>query len=246
MNRSAWYIGCREDEVGEAAILVGDRARIDRIAEHLEAPHFVEENRGLRTVTGLRAGRRITVSAFGMGGPIAAIVLHELFDLGVRNFLRIGTAMVMRPAKLGDFVLADGAVRGEGASRTYAPVGYPAVADFDLGAALRAQLARRNVSWRAGLFGTYDGFYTEMFAMSAGEAKMIDGLREEVRRLGLIGTDMETATLLTAGRVLGAHTASLCLGTVDGLTQEKIGAAELEEKERAMFEIALDAMVASL
>jgi uridine phosphorylase len=246
MNRSAWYIGCRQDEVGEAAILVGDRARIDRIAEHLEAPHFVEENRGLRTVTGLRAGRRITVSAFGMGGPIAAIVLHELFDLGVRNFLRIGTAMVMRPAKLGDFVLADGAVRGEGASRTYAPVGYPAVADFDLGAALRAQLARRNVSWRAGLFGTYDGFYTEMFALSAGEAKMIDGLREEVRRLGLIAADMETATLLTAGRVLGARTASLCLGTVDGLTQEKIGAVELEEKERAMFEIALDAIVASL
>ena len=40
MTRSAWYIGCREDEVGEAAILVGDRARIDRIAEHLEAPAF--------------------------------------------------------------------------------------------------------------------------------------------------------------------------------------------------------------
>jgi uridine phosphorylase len=75
---------------------------------------------------------------------------------------------------------------------------------------------------------------------------MIDGLREEVRRLGLIAADMETATLLTAGRVLGARTASLCLGTVDGLTQEKIGAVELQEKERAMFEIALDAIVASL
>jgi uridine phosphorylase len=202
MTRSAWYIGCREDEVGEAAILVGDRGRIDRIAEHLESAHFVEENRGLRTVTGVRAGRRITVSAFGMGGPIAAIVLHELFDLGVRNFLRIGTAMVMPPAKLGDFVLADGGVRGEGTSRTYAPIGYPAIADFDLGAALRAA--------------------------------------------GLIATDMETATLLTAGRVLGARAASFCLGTVDGLTQEKIGAAELEAQERKMFEIALDAIVASL
>ena len=246
MTRSAWYIGCREDEVGEAAILVGDRGRIDRIAEHLEAPHFVEENRGLRTVTGVRAGRRITVSAFGMGGPIAAIVLHELFDLGVRNFLRIGTAMVMPPARLGDFVLADGGVRGEGTSRTYAPIGYPAAADFDLGVALRGALTKHNVSWRAGIFGTYDGFYTEMFALSAGEKQMIDGLRDEVRRLGLIATDMETATLLTAGRVLGARTASLCLGTVDGLTQEKIGAVELEMQERRMFEIALDAIVASL
>ena len=40
--------------------------------------------------------------------------------------------------------------------------------------------------------------------------------------------------------------ASLCLGTVDGLTQEKIAAAELETREREMFEIALDALVASL
>lgn len=57
---------------------------------------------------------------------------------------------------------------------------------------------------------------------------------------------METATLLTAGRVLGARTASLCLGTVDGLTQEKIGAGELEARERALFEIALEALTASL
>ncbi len=246
MTRRAWYIGCRDHEIGEAAILVGDRARIDRIAEHLEAPRIVEENRGLRTVTGHRSGRRVTASAFGMGGPIAAIVLHELFDLGVRHFLRIGTAMVMPPAKLGDFVLADGGVRGEGTSRTYAPIGYPAVADFDLSAALRAALSKRKVSWRAGIFGTYDGFYTEMFALSSGQKQVIEGLRDEIRRLGLIATDMESATLLTAGRVLGARTASLCLGTVDGLTQETIGAPELEKRERDMFEIALDAIVASL
>ena len=131
----------------------------------------------------------------------------------------------MPPAKLGDMVLADGAVRGEGTSRTYAPIGYPAVADFDLGVALSAALARRNASWRAGLFGTYDGFYTEMFALSSGQKQLIDAMRDEVRRLGLIATDMETATLLTAGRVLGAQAASLCLGTVDGLTQEKIDPA---------------------
>ena len=46
---------------------------------------------------------------------------------------------------------------------------------------------------------------------------MIDKVRGETRRLGLIATDMETATLLTAGRILGARMASLCLGTVDGL-----------------------------
>ncbi|HZZ62031.1 MAG TPA: nucleoside phosphorylase [Roseiarcus sp.] len=246
MPRTAWYIGCSEKEVGEAAILVGDRARIDRIAEHLESPAFVAENRGLRTVTGLRSGIRVTAAAFGMGGPIAAIVLHELFDLGVRTFLRIGTAMVMPPAEVGDFVVADGAYRGEGTSRAYAPLGYPAVADFGLGVALRAALAKRDGRWRAGLFGTYDGFYTEMFALPPGDKRIVEATREKARRLGLIATDMETATILTAGRMLGARVASLCLGTVDGLTQAKIDASELAVRERALIEIALDAVVAEL
>ncbi len=244
MMRTAWYIGAREDEVGEAALLVGDRARIDRIAEHLEAPYFPTESRGLRTVTGLRAGKRVTAAAFGMGGPIAAIVLHELFDLGVKRFLRIGTAMATPPARLGDFVVAEGAFRGEGASLTYAPLGYPAVADFGLVAALRAELSRRAAPWKAGLFGTYDGFYTEMFSLSEGQAQPVESWRTEIQRLGLIGADMETATLLVAGRRLGARVASLCLATVDGLSQEKIDAERMAAGEREMFEIALDALVA--
>ena len=244
-DKKAWYIGCNGDEVGEAAVLVGDRARIDRIAEHLEAPQFLAENRGLRTVTGVRKGRRITASAFGMGAPIAAIVMHELFDLGVRRFLRIGTAMVLPPARLGDFVLADGALRGEGTSSTYAPIGYPAVADFGLNSALRDTLTGRATPWRAGVFGSYDGFYTEMFALTAGQKPTVDARRAEIVGMKLIATDMETATLLVEARVLGASASSLCLGTVDGLTQETIGAAELATKEREMFEIALDALVAA-
>ena len=246
MSQRAWYIGCTEEEIGEAAILVGDRARIDRIKDHLDHPTILEENRGLRTVTGFRAGKRVTASAFGMGGPIAAIVLHELFDLGVRRFLRIGTAMVMPPAELGDFIVADAAFRGEGTSLAYAPLGYPAAADFDLGAALRAALRTRGRSWRAGLFGTYDGFYTDMLALSPAQQEKIEARRAEVRRLGLIAVDMETATLLTAGRILGARAASLCVGTVSGLTQAKIDAAELAVSERDLFEIALDAVVSPL
>jgi uridine phosphorylase len=244
MTHSAWYIGCAKEDVGEAALLTGDRARIDRIAEHLEGAKILPENRGLRTVTGVRSGKRITAIAFGMGGPIAAIVLHELFDLGVRTFVRVGTAMAMPPASLGEILLADGAYSHDGTSRTYAPEGFPAVADFDLGVRLRDALKTRALPWRAGLFGTYDGFYTESFALSVGEAKLIDSVREETRRLGLIATDMETATLLIAGRMLGARVASLCLGTVDGMTQQKIEAGELARRERDMFEAALDALVA--
>jgi uridine phosphorylase len=243
-SSSAWYIGARREQVGSAAILVGDPARVGRIAEHLSEVELLPENRGLRTATGMREGRRITVTAFGMGAPIATIVLHELFALGIRTFLRIGTAMAVTPARLGDFVLADGALRAEGTSPSYAPLGFPAIADFELNTVLRARLKRSGRRWHAGIYGTYDGFYTEMFALSGERRAMIDELKRDIERLGLIGTDMETSALLTAARVLGARASTLCVATVDAYSQEKIDDATMAECERELFEVALDGMTA--
>jgi len=243
-SNTAWYIRADRSEVGDAAILVGDPARIGRIAERMSDVHQVKENRGLRTITGSYGGRRVTVSAFGMGAPIAAIVLHELFALGIRTFLRIGTAMAIPPAKLGDFVLADGALRADGTSDSYAPRGYPAIADFELNTRLRTLLKGSRRTSHAGLYGTWDGFYTEMFGLSGERREMIGTLKRDIERLGLIGTDMETSALLVAARVLGARASTLCVATVDAFTQEKIADEEMALAEAELFGIALDAVTA--
>ncbi|SMH56330.1 uridine phosphorylase [Mesorhizobium australicum] len=239
---SAWYIGASRDEVGEAAILVGDPARVPRLAAKMTNVHSVKENRGLKTVTGTYAGKRVTVAAFGMGAPIATIVLHELFALGIRNFLRIGTAMAIPPAKIGDFVLADGALRADGTSNSYAPLGFPAIADFTLNTVLRAKLAASKRAWHAGIYGTYDGFYTEMFGLSGARREMIGKLKQDIERMGLIGTDMETSALLTAARILGARCSTLCVATVDAHSQAKIDDAAMDVAEAELFDVALDAM----
>ena len=244
MAKSAWYIGCKADEVGNSAILIGDPGRIPRLAKAMERPQLLEEKRGLRTVSGWRNGRRITATAFGMGAPIATIVLQELQDLGVHTFLRIGTAQVMPPAVLGDFVLADGAMRVEGTSSAYAPAGYPAVADFDLNTAVRKRLAASKRRAHAGVFATYDGFYSQMFVLSDDQRRVIDDVRQDIRRYRILATDMETSALLTVGRLLGARVSSLCMGTVNGLTQETLSADNQAACEREMFEIALDALAA--
>ena len=244
-STSAWYIGAAREEVGEAAILVGDPARIARIAAHMSDVHHVRENRGLKTITGTYAGRRITASAFGMGAPIAAIVLHELYALGIRNFLRIGTAMAIPPAKLGDFLLADGALRADGTSNSYAPPGFPAIADFTLNTVLREKLSASARPWHAGIYGTYDGFYTEMFGLSGERREMIGTLKADIERMGLIGTDMETSALLTAARILGARCSTLCVATVDAHSQAKLSDAEMDVAEAELFAVALSA-IASL
>jgi len=244
MSKMSWYIGCASDQVGEAAILVGDPARIDRIAARLERPIFPEVKRGLRTVTGWHGGRRLTAAAFGMGAPIAAVVLHELFDLGVRTFLRIGTAMVTKPAVLGDLVLAEGALRHESTSASYAAAGFPAVTDFAMLSALRTRLSASSWRWHAGVFASYDGFYTQMFALEGGQRSAARELVEDMRRYRILAADMETSALLVAGRVLGARVAVLCLGTVDAITQEKLDAPATAAGEAKLFEAALDTLTA--
>lgn len=125
MEDRAWYIGCSRRQIAERVILVGDPARVSRIVGYLdEVQQVLPVNRGLMTVTGIYQGVGVTVSAFGMGAPIAAIVMHELHSLGAKIFLRIGTAIALPPVELGDFIIAHKAHRHEGTSNAYAPPDY--------------------------------------------------------------------------------------------------------------------------
>ena len=235
MTDRAWYLNCTAEDVGDRAILVGDRSRVGRIAELLDDVQWLNEDRGLTTATGARNGSRVTVSAFGMGAPIAAVVLHELHDIGVRTFLRLGTVMCLEPVELGDLVNADGAVREEATSSGYAPPGYPAVGDFELGGALRTAASDAELQWHAGLVCSCDGFYTEM--LGAHER------HDRLRKLGVLALDMETSAVLAVARALGSRAASLCAATVDARTSAKLGEAEREAAEDALVRVGLDALL---
>lgn len=235
----AWYLRCGPEDVGDRAVLVGDRGRVQLLAELLDDPRWLNEDRGLTTVTGRYRGTRITVSAFGMGAPIAAVVLDELAQLGVRAVLRLGTVMVLPPARLGDLVLADAAVRGEATSATYVPPGYPAAADFALSGAVRRAAAGGRRRLLPGVVASYDGFYTELFPVP-------DGRVADLRRAGVVALDMETSAVLAVGRALGLRAASLCLATVDAATHNRLDDGERTAAERDLAVVGLDALAAGL
>lgn len=236
MSERAWYLNCRREDVGERAILVGDRGRVGRIAAHLADVSWLNEDRGLTTATGSLDGHRITVSAFGMGAPIAAVVLHELHQLGVAMFLRLGTVMGLPPVRMGDLVIADAAIRGEATSSAYAPTGYPAAGDYELGAALRAAAGAAGARWHAGLVDSQDGFYPAMLHAP--------DRHRELRGLGVLGLDMETSAVLAVGRALGARAGSLCVATVDAETGGRMPAEEREAAEDTLVEVGLEALTA--
>ncbi|WP_323034483.1 hypothetical protein [Pararhodobacter sp.] len=243
--KRAWYTGHSADELGSSAILVGDPERVGRIGALLQDPVFLPVKRGLATVTGTWNGKKVSIAAFGMGAPIATIVLHEFADLGIKRFVRIGTAMYFPPASGGDFLISDDALVFDGTSPAYGvPMGERVAADTSLADRLAASATAAGETPTRGLYATYDAFYRDMFGIDAKGNARAAQMRRDMAAKGVVAVDMETSALLAAGRDLGVAVATLCYGTVDALSQEKLGAEALESGELTMFKLALDAITA--
>ena len=245
--KRAWYLGVTAEDVAARCILVGDPGRIELFAERLDGVRQISQERGLRTVTGTHAGTPVTVSAFGMGAPIAAVVLEELAGVGARVVLRAGTAMAVGGDAdlLGSLVLAGAAMRGEATSATYAPLGYPAVADPVLLGAAREAMQRSGARYREGIMASYDGFYTELFAADEARKEGVKVRFAELARLGVLAADMETSAVLVVGSVLGLRAGSLCLVSVDGRFGTRLDEAARRVGEDVLVETALSAVTAT-
>lgn len=240
--KRAWYLGVGADEVAPRVVLVGDPKRIDRLAQVLDDVKWLGENRGLRTISGSWGGSRVMAAAFGMGGPIAAIVLHELFDLGARSFLRVGTAMTLPPVELGDFVVSGEALCCDGTSRAYIGDEETVSADAELTANAGRLLTERGRTWHRARFASYDAFYRDMFALGPADTSRVADTRSSLMQRGVQAIDMESAALFAAARVLGARAATLCVATVDSLSQAKLDATTMATRETELFRFGLDAL----
>jgi uridine phosphorylase len=239
---TAWYLGVGRDEVADRAILVGDPGRVDLFAARLSDVTANGGDRALRTVTGAFRDRRVTVCSFGMGAPIAVVVLEELAALGVRAVLRAGTVMSLGEVPLSTLVLADAAVRGEATSATYLPPDGPAEADAALTECVAHVLTEAGAPYRRGLVASYDGFYSQLFAIHDDRRQRIEALADALRRRGVIAADMETSALLAVAPLLGVRAASLCLASVDGPSQRRLDPERRGDDERRLVEAALEAM----
>jgi uridine phosphorylase len=108
-------------ELAERVLLPGDPGRALALAQVLiSEPRMFNHHRGLWGYTGPAHadGEALTIQSTGMGGPSAAIVLHELIALGARRAVRVGTCGALQPdLALGKLVIAREAICRDGASR---------------------------------------------------------------------------------------------------------------------------------
>lgn len=143
-----YHIGVGPGEVGRYVLLPGDPKRCAKIAAHFDNPVLVADSREFVTYTGELDGVKVSVTSTGIGGASASIAMEELHACGADTFIRVGTCGGMDlDVKGGDLVIATGAVRFEGTSKEYAPIEYPAVANFQIVNALAHSAAKLNLPY---------------------------------------------------------------------------------------------------
>jgi len=201
-----YHIACPEGSVGKYCLIPGDPGRVAEIANLLDNPEKVTQNREYTTYTGILLGEKVSVCSTGIGGPSAAIAVEELFSLGVRTFIRVGTAGgINMKVESGDLVIAMSAVRQEGTALHYAPIEYPATANFDVTLALKTAAENMGIPNHCGVVQCKDSFYGQHSPELSPVSYELFSKWESWKRLGVLASEMEAATVFTVAAALGAR-----------------------------------------
>ena len=205
-----YHLHVSKGQVGRYAILPGDPKRVPLIAKYLDDARLIADSREYVTYTGTLDGEPVTVTSTGIGGPSAAIAMEELYKCGTDTFIRMGTCGgIALPVMGGDVVIATGAVRMEGTSREYAPIEFPAVADFCVVSALKEAAERLGYRYHLGVVQCKDSFYGQHDPSVMPVSYELLAKWEAWKRLGVLASEMESAALFTVAARLGARCGSL-------------------------------------
>ena len=218
-----YHIQVAEGEVGRYVILPGDPKRCEKIAQYLDHPVQIADNREYITYTGTLDGIRVSVTSTGIGGPSASIAMEELYRCGADTFVRIGTCGGIQPeVKSGDIVIATGAVRMEGTSREYAPLEFPAVADLAVTNALVEAAGKKGYPFHTGEVQCKDSFYGQHEPEIKPVSYELMNKWEAWKRLGCLASEMESAALFVVASYLKVRVGS-CFLVVANQEREKLG-----------------------
>lgn len=183
------------------ALLPGDPARVPSIAEHTDRPEQLASLREFNSMLGWLDDTPIVMCSTGIGGPSTSIAVEELAQLGVRTFLRVGTTGGIQPGiEPGDVIVTTGAVRLDGASQHFAPLEFPAVADFECVSALVAAARDRGIEPHVGVTASSDTFYPGQERYDTFSGRVVSRFRgslAEWQSMGVLNYEMEAATLFT-------------------------------------------------
>ena len=208
-NGIQYHIGLKQGDVGKYVILPGDPKRCAKIAALFDDARLVADHREFTTYTGYLDGEKVSVTSTGIGGPSAAIAMEELVRCGAEVFIRVGTCGgIQTDVKSGDLVIATGAIRMEGTSREYAPIEFPAVADYHIVQKLEMAAKANGYPCHIGVVQCKDSFYGQHEPEKMPVSYDLLNKWEAWKRLGCKASEMESAALFVVASHLGVRCGS--------------------------------------
>ncbi|WP_045516153.1 nucleoside phosphorylase [Neobacillus niacini] len=226
------------DILPERVLVCGDPGRAKMIADLLDNPVQLAQNREYHTYSGSWNGKQVAVVSHGVGAPGAAVCFEELIMGGVQSIIRVGTAgSYQKEVTPGSLVVSTAAVSCDGLTKQIVPPGFPAVADRKVVEAL-SNAAGKNIPVKEGITLTLDAFYSGVLEFP----------HQLYKKAGVLAVDMENSALFVIAALKGVQAGAIL--AIDGYAD-----AELRDEYNphndlvsnaveAEMKIALDAITA--
>ncbi len=218
-----FHLKIKAGDVGKYVLLCGDPGRCEKIAKYFDDARHVVTNREYTIYTGTVEGVPISVCSTGIGGPSAAIALEELIHCGAGIFIRVGTSGGMdKDVMSGDVAIGTAAIRMEGTSKEYAPIEFPAVADFGIVSALVEAAKKDGTPYHVGVLQCKDSFYGQHSPETMPVSYELKPKWDAFVACGALASEMESAALFIVGSVRHVRVGSIML-VVANQTRRELG-----------------------
>lgn len=200
----------RPQDVGKYAIVPGPRDRLDVLMKKIENPvrnfSFMEYT----MYTGTYQGIKITAINGGRFSTDTSITSEVMCNANIANIIRIGTCGALsEDIKVGDLVVVDKVIRGDGVTPYYVDNKFQTAADKKISDTLYEVAKSMGLNIHRGTAWTTDALLRET-------REIVEAKRKE----GAIAVDMVSSTLLTIAQIYNVKAGSILAVSDNVITGE--------------------------
>lgn len=200
----------RPQDVGKYAIVPGPKDRLDVLMKKVEGPvrnfSFMEYT----MYTGTYQGIKVTGINGGRFSTDTSITAEVMCNAGIQNIIRVGSCGALdEKIKVGDLILVDKVIRGDGVTPYYVDKDFETVADKKISDTVFEVAKSMGLTIHRGTTWTTDALLRET-----------KEIVEQKRKEGAIAVDMVSSALLTIAQTYKVKAAAILAVSDNVITGE--------------------------
>ena len=222
------YTGTEPGDYGDWILLTNFQNYVDKFSKKFDAK--INGVGGPMTSSINKHG--LSIINFGIGSANAATIMDLLSCIKPKGVLFLGKCGgLKRTTEIGHFILPTAAIRGEGTSDDYFPKEVPAMPSFKLHKYVSELLVERKIEYRTGV----------IYSTNRRLWEHDEQFKTYLRKVRVMGIDMETATIFITGFANEINRGALLLVSDTPMIPEGIKTQEMDQDvTRKYVDIHLD------